>query len=226
MKNITNYLFESIKDFVYFFWLLIDKNKGKVTSIILLLLTIQGLRTVDSEKINTIHVRSTITSDSTISMGLIDDKNTIAWISMKDSIGDLKIHNKSEFSSYKIDRNKITYNSENETFIFLVVIFIILSAIILFGTFSSDTDINWELKEIKKEFLFKKIESEEEGGNKYYYIYDRILFKHSLTQKVDHWHIINNCEESIKIYLKNKKLLNEYIPRRIKREKQLEEILK
>jgi hypothetical protein len=226
MKNITNYLFESMKDFVYFFWLLIDKNKGKVTSIILLLLTIHGLRVVDSQKINTIHVRSTITSDSTISMGLIDEKNTIAWLSMKDSDGNLKIYNKSDFSSYKIDGNKITYNSENEFFIFLVVIFIILSAIILVGTLSSDTDINWELKEVKKQFLFKKIESEEEDGNKYYYIYDRILFKHSLTQRIEHWHIINNCEESIAVYLKNKKLLNEYIPKRIKREKKLEEILK
>lgn len=225
MKKIANYLFEKTKDFFYFIWILIKKNVGKTVTLLLFSLTTWGLYEVDSTKEVKLEATSTIESETTISPGLIDGKDVIGWLSKKED-GSTVIYDKSDLSEYKIDGNTIIYQKDNDAFVGLILLIVIFSGILLVGTFSSDTDINWEIRSVVKELLFSKIESDEEDGNKYYYMKNRLLFKHPVSQRVDHWSVINNCEESIKVYLKNKNLLSEHIPLRIKRERQLEEILK
>lgn len=215
---------ERILDILEFSWILIKENKGKLTTIILLFLSIWGVERVDEYDYSEYKLKSTITTDGSLVNQFMNESKSIGWIV---DTGEDKVEIiKNESDKYSFKDGNLIVKSVSDGFVFLVLIIIILSGILFACTFSSDSDINWNLNGIKKDFLYSKVNCVIENGFKHYVLYDRLLFKLDVKVNYGTWEIEDNIQDKIKFYLRNKNLLESWMPLSKKREKQLAEILK
>jgi hypothetical protein len=215
---------ETILDILRFSFILIKENKGKIITTILLFLSIWGIERMDEYNYSEYKLVSSITHEGSMVNQPIDVDKSLGWII---NTGENKIKIlKNGNDGYSFKDGNLILKSTNDGFVFLIIIIVILSGILLGGTFSSDSDINWNIKEISRDFLYSKVKKFTESGFSYYSLYGKLLFKLDNNIKYNNWEIKDNIEESIKFYQKNKNLFEDWEPLSKKREKQLEEILK
>ena len=214
---------EKIRDFLKFSKLLIKENKGKLFTTILLLLTIWGLNNTKSETIEQKEVKSTIMINSEVVDDVINKSDVLGWIVKRDDIN-YYLLDKSSSSDYQIKDGKLIVKSISDTYVLLIILIVIFSAILLTGTLSSDSDINWNLKEIIKDFLFYKMKVDYEGENKYYTLNGKLLFSHEKNRNFSRWDIEENFNDKLVLYLKNKNILDNWESASKRRERQLKEL--
>jgi hypothetical protein len=91
----------------------------------------------------------------------------------------------------------------------------VISLVLLIGTLISDRDVNWNLDEVVANYYKKKVKMYKEDSVYYYYLNGKLLCKS------------NHLKESVSVdrYLENKNLLEDYIPKQVKRDSFLKSLL-
>ena len=149
--------------------LTVRKNPFKTIVSIIFILLLYPINNLDSEEVSK---KEFVYNDT------IGDNN---FFVIKDNLEYKVIKSKNPNITMDGERKMLEFSEGNDIFFLSWTAFVISIIILMVGTFSRDTDMNWEMKEVRNKALIKivKCEIEYENGKEIfsYILNDRLLCK-------------------------------------------------